>query len=1156
MLRMRAKGLVRLLTATQIFLLVGSLFLPALASAATIQTDLFIYQDGDTVTVSGVEFGANEVVDFVTTDPSGTIVDSGSATGDDTGGVTYAFTLHATEAGLYEVVGTGETSGLAATTQFDPVNVTIANSGLTFYKFGADIVLSGTYQCSGGGGAPNCTTFVPTNIAVGVYLSNGAPNTTGPTPVGVLSATLTPGSGMSATNSTSGTWTKTFLGGGSSLSDGSKYDVKATFTFTPGTSASPQSAVRDDILQSDKTAPAAPSVAGTTPSSPSSSNALTVNGSAEGGTTVTIYTDPSCSAAAPGSDMTSSGGNFSVPTSVLADSSTTFWARASDLAGNSSGCSATSATYVEDSTVAAPILLSSTPPSPNQNTAPLINGTAEVGATVALYKNNTCTGSHDDGIAVGGSFAIAVTVSNNSTTTFWGKATDLAANVSSCSGTSVTYNADNNPPSVSLNTFPSNPTALTSANFTFTATDSGANASGIASVQCRLDSPTWGACASNSSFTAVVGAGSHTFAVRATDNAANTGNETSYAWNVTAGDVTPPDTSIASNPGDPSGSSSASFTFTGADDVTAVGSLTFECKLDAGSFAACISAQSYSSLGEGPHIFSVRAKDAAGNVDASPASFAWTIDVTKPVITALAKNADNTAYAAGTWTHQSVTVSFSCADAGSGLASNTVGGGGTLTTETSTGTFTSTGSCTDNAGNSSNPVSFSPIQIDKTPPVISGSAAPGANGAGWNNTDVTVSFTCADELGGSGIDGNTVAGATVSTEGSGQSVTNSGACTDKAGNTADSAMVSGINIDKTKPVISGSATPAANTHDWNNTAVTVSFSCDDGLSGIATDTVAGGTLGSEGANQSKTNTGACTDKAGNTADSAMVSGISIDLTKPVIAGSRLPLANGFGWNNTDVTVSFSCTDALSGTDANTVAGATVSAEGSDQSVTNSGACTDMAGNTANPATVSGINIDKTPPTAFDFIGGGLSDGGSYYFGSVPLGPTSCSANGSISGLNGTCSVSGYSTTVGSQTVTATATDKAGNTGHAHISYSVLAWTLLGFYQPVNMIQNYVNTVKNGSTVPLKFEIFAGQTELTSTADVKSFALASVSCLAFDGQVTDPVDFTTTGGTTLRYDTTAGQFIQNWQTPKKPNTCWVVTMTAQDGSTIVSDFQLK
>jgi hypothetical protein len=44
-------------------------------------------------------------------------------------------------------------------------------------------------------------------------------------------------------------------------------------------------------------------------------------------------------------------------------------------------------------------------------------------------------------------------------------------------------------------------------------------------------------------------------------------------------------------------------------------------------------------------------------------------------------------------------------------------------------------------------------------------------------------------------------------------------------------------------------------------------------------------------------------------------------------------------------------------------------------------------------------------------------------------------------------------------------------------------------------------------------------------------------------------------TVLRYDTTAGHFIYNWKTPKAPGKCYKVTMTMQDGSTIVADFRL-
>src|SRR5213594_3862215 len=88
----------------------------ASALAANIQTDLFVYQNGDTVTVTGDGFGATETVDVVTTDPNSTIVDSGTAPTDDAGNFTYQFILNANVPGLYTVTGTGETSALTAST--------------------------------------------------------------------------------------------------------------------------------------------------------------------------------------------------------------------------------------------------------------------------------------------------------------------------------------------------------------------------------------------------------------------------------------------------------------------------------------------------------------------------------------------------------------------------------------------------------------------------------------------------------------------------------------------------------------------------------------------------------------------------------------------------------------------------------------------------------------------------------------------------------------------------------------------------------------------------------------------------------------------------------------------------------------------------------
>jgi hypothetical protein len=56
---------------------------------------------------------------------------------------------------------------------------------------------------------------------------------------------------------------------------------------------------------------------------------------------------------------------------------------------------------------------------------------------------------------------------------------------------------------------------------------------------------------------------------------------------------------------------------------------------------------------------------------------------------------------------------------------------------------------------------------------------------------------------------------------------------------------------------------------------------------------------------------------------------------------------------------------------------------------------------------------------------------------------------------------------------------------------VRAWRLSGFYQPVDM-GGVTNTVKGGSTVPLKFEVFAAN-ELTDVGAVDRFAVARISC---------------------------------------------------------------
>jgi hypothetical protein len=97
-------------------------------------------------------------------------------------------------------------------------------------------------------------------------------------------------------------------------------------------------------------------------------------------------------------------------------------------------------------------------------------------------------------------------------------------------------------------------------------------------------------------------------------------------------------------------------------------------------------------------------------------------------------------------------------------------------------------------------------------------------------------------------------------------------------------------------------------------------------------------------------------------------------------------------------------------------------------------------------------------------------------------------------------------------------------------------------------------VKGGSTVPLKFEVFAGLSELTNTSAIDSLGTMKVTCAG--GLEEDAIETVATGGTSLRYDGTGGQFIYNWQTPKPAGVCYRVTMSTDDASTLVAFFKTK
>lgn len=228
------------------------------------------------------------------------------------------------------------------------------------------------------------------------------------------------------------------------------------------------------------------------------------------------------------------------------------------------------------------------------------------------------------------------------------------------------------------------------------------------------------------------------------------------------------------------------------------------------------------------------------------------------------------------------------------------GSGATPThTYQSSGTFAVTLTVSDGRNGTATASTTASVALPAPPPppMITAQISPSPNSKGWNNTPVTVNFTCSSSS-------STITSCTspimVSTQGAGQMVT--GTATDKAGNT--STINVSVNIDLTPPLISAQAASLSD-NGWNNTPVTVSFLCSDSLSGIA-QCPAPQTISTEGANQ--TVPGTAVDVAGNTASTSV--SLNIDLTPPVIS-IAFP-TDGAAVTSAGLSVTGSVSDALSG----------------------------------------------------------------------------------------------------------------------------------------------------------------------------------------------------------------------------------------------------
>jgi hypothetical protein len=230
--------------------------------------------------------------------------------------------------------------------------------------------------------------------------------------------------------------------------------------------------------------------------------------------------------------------------------------------------------------------------------------------------------------------------------------------------------------------------------------------------------------------------------------------------------------------------------------------------------------------------------------------------------------------------------------------------------------------------------------------------------------------------------------------------------------------------------------------------------------------------------------------------------------------------------------------------------------------------TDVPGGTANWTFEGGTNyLDESGSVEIVInqaeVTGSFTAANKFWDGTTAATVTSRSLLGVI-GLDDVDLVGGTATfassAIGTWTVTLTGASlsgpDAGNytlTSVSTTTASILAaYRTEGFFRPVDMTPTTTslkvwNSIKGGQTVPLKFRVYSAETgaEITSTAGL-TVRIIKIQCTS--GVLESDDIAPATGSTSLRYDTTEGQFIFNWAVPKGANICYEAYVQTADGAT--------
>ncbi len=330
--------------------------------------------------------------------------------------------------------------------------------------------------------------------------------------------------------------------------------------------------------------------------------------------------------------------------------------------------------------------------------------------------------------------------------------------------------------------------------------------------------------------------------------------------------------------------------------------------------------------------------------------------------------------------------------------------------------------------------------------------------------------------------------------------------------------------DTTPPVVIAHTDPPPNAEGWHNRDVNVTFEAtdDSGSVELFEPNPNPFTVSEEGVH---TFTGYARDAAGNVGSSSIT--IRLDKTPPTIEGEVDRPPNAAGWYNDEVQVTYIANDVLSGIDSVTDP-VTLSSEGVDQSVI--GTATDKAGNSSSTK-VSGINIDKTAPII-------TVEKLTYVLNEV--------ANWSaFDELSGVATTIGFidTSSVGTKTVTLTATDNAGNEVTETIEYKV-EYNFGGILPPIKN----KSVFKAGSTIPVKFQLTDATGAYVTDAEAKIYVKKWSNDVNEENPVLSGVSSSAaTTGNLFRYDYTSNEYIFNLSTKNYNAGSYEVTIILNEGS---------